>query len=310
MIGNGDQMLVITGATGHIGNNLVRMLIDKNIKFKVLLRKEGKELDGLEIEKYIGNLYDPAFYEHYINKNDTVIHIAGYIDLLNKDYNQSYQANYEMTKVIADECLKKEARLIYISSTDVLKYNVKKGYYIEKNIDKIKYNYPKTKTMATLYVQELRKKGLNSLILYPTAVIGINDSKGSQAGQEIINATKKRVLPYVKGAYDFIDVLDIAKAIIIAAEGNLQDDIVLSGVYLTIKDIYKIIAKLTNKRKTLIYVPRWLAKIGTYFMKDLSPMMIEIVGKAKPFNDPKRHLLIENLISIEDTFLSIINETN
>lgn len=303
-------MLVITGATGHIGNNLVRMLIDKNIKFKVLLRKEGKELDGLEIEKYIGNLYDPAFYEHYINKNDTVIHIAGYIDLLNKDYNQSYQANYEMTKVIADECLKKEARLIYISSTDVLKYNVKKGYYIEKNIDKIKYNYPKTKTMATLYVQELRKKGLNSLILYPTAVIGINDSKGSQAGQEIINATKKRVLPYVKGAYDFIDVLDIAKAIIIAAEGNLQDDIVLSGVYLTIKDIYKIIAKLTNKRKTLIYVPRWLAKIGTYFMKDLSPMMIEIVGKAKPFNDPKRHLLIENLISIEDTFLSIINETN
>lgn len=310
MIGNGDQMLVITGATGHIGNNLVRMLIDKNIEFKVLLRKEGKELDGLEIKKHIGNLYDSAFYELHINKNDTVIHIAGYIDLLNKDYNQSYQANFEMTKVIADECLKKDARLIYISSTDVFKYSEKKGYYIEENIDRIKYNYPKTKTMATLYVQEQRKKGLNALILYPTAVIGINDSKGSQAGQEIINATKKRILPYVKGAYDFIDVLDIAKAIIKATEIDLQDDIILSGIYLTIKDIYKIISKITNKRKILIYIPRWLAKIGTCFMKDLSPMMIEIVGKARPFNDPKRHLIIEDLIPIEDTFISIINETN
>lgn len=61
-------MIVITGASGHIGNNLVRLLIERDIPFKVLLRRDGHELAGLEIEKYIGNLYDYNFYDEHIQK--------------------------------------------------------------------------------------------------------------------------------------------------------------------------------------------------------------------------------------------------
>ena len=303
-------MLVITGASGHIGNNLVRVLLKQNIPFKVLLRREGSELEGLDINKFIGNLYDPNFYDEHINKGDTVIHLAGYIDLENKDYDQSYQANFVMTKIIADICLQKEARLIYASTTDILVANDDGSYRIEEDVDKIKHNYPKTKTMATLYVKSLQEQGLNALILYPTSVIGINDHKGSQAGKEIIKAANKTFLPYVKGGYDFIDVLDVSNAIVAATFHEFSDDIILSGSFYSIKELYQLIGELTGEKKRLIFIPKWAAKIGTKFMKGLSPMMIDIVSNAQEFNDPKTKLILEKHTPIEVTFKKIIKESN
>lgn len=300
-------MVIITGATGHIGNNVVRKLMEKKIPFKVLLRRDGKELAGLEIEKHIGDLYSNDFYNEHINQGDVVIHLAGYIDLGNNDYNQSYEANYEMTKIIADICLEKKARLIFTSSTDILFHN-EKGFYI-KNPQEIKYNYPKTKTMATLYVKELKNKGLDALIIYPTSVIGINDYKGSQAGKEIIKGYKRKFLPYVKGGYDFIDVLDVSEAIINSVFIDNNDDIILSGSFYKIKDLYKLIGTLTGKKKILVYIPGWLAKIGAFFIKGLSPMMVEIVANSKPFNDPKTALILKERTPIEETFRNVIIES-
>ena len=303
-------MLVITGASGHIGNNLVRMLIKDEIPFKVLLRREGPELADLKIEKHIGNLYDQSFFLEHINKGDTVIHLAGYIDLEDKDYEQSYQANFVMTKLISDVCYIKQARLIYASTTDILKKDKDGSYVIEEDIAKIKHNYPKTKTMATLYVKELQEKGLNAIILYPTSVIGVNDYKGSQAGKEIIKAANRTFLPYIKGGYDFIDVLDVSKAIIAASFHEFSDDIILAGSYYSIKELYQLIGELTGKKKRLFFVPRWVAKIGTRFMKGLSPMMVDIVSNSEEFEDPKLKKLLEEHIPIEITFEKILEEAN
>lgn len=301
-------MIVITGASGHIGNNLVRILIKRKIPFKVLLRREGKELAGLKIEKHIGNLYDSAFYREHINHGDVVVHLAGYIDLENKDYDQSYKANFEMTKIIADICLEKEVRLIYASSTDVLFHSENNGFYVERDVRKVKYNYPKTKTMATLYIKELQEKGLNAIILYPTSVIGINDYKGSQAGKEIIKASKKTFLPYVKGGYDFVDVIDVSNAIIEAAYSDLTEDVIINGHFYTLKELYKLIGKLTGKKKVMVYIPTLLAKFGTLFIKGLSPMMVEIVRDARPFKDPNTKLLLKENTPIEITFKSVLSE--
>ncbi len=299
-------MIVITGATGHIGNNVVRMMMERDIPFKVLLRRDGKELEGLEIEKHIGNLYSSDFYNEHITSCDTVIHLAGFIDLGNKDYNQSYEANYVMTKIIADVCLNKGARLIFASSTDILVHH-ENGYRI-MDPEKIKYNYQKTKTMATLYIKELKKKGLDALILYPTSVIGINDYKGSQAGKEIIKGHKRKFLPYIKGGYDFIDVLDVSDAIINSVFLDVSDDIILSGNYYKIKDLYKLIGTLTNKKKILVYIPSILAKMGAFFIKDYSPMMVEIVANSKPFNDPKTKLILKERTPISETFKNVLKE--
>lgn len=301
-------MIILTGGSGHIGNNLARIYANNNVKIKVLLRSESKALSDVDVIKVIGDLTDPNFYKEQIKKGDIIIHLAGFIDLYNRSYQESYQANFLMTKMIADHCLEVGAKLVYSSSADILKKDANDYEDIIINPDDFKYNYHKTKAMAHQYCKSLVPKGLDLLIFYPTAVIGINDFKGSMAGQAILMANKYKVLPYLKGGYNFVDVKDVCKAITKAVELDLKGDLILGNQYKTLKEIYQIISDVTNQKKHLVFIPKWLAIFGVIFIKKFNRLMIEIVTRKTNFDNQKmQELLKGDLIPLETTFLEIIN---
>lgn len=304
-------MIVLTGGSGHIGNNVARIFANNKVKIKALLRSESKALFDVDVIKVIGDLTNPQFYDEHINKDDVVIHLAGFIDLYNKNYQESYDANFIMTKIIADRCLKVGAKLIYSSTSDILEkaQNDYNDIIIDPN--KFKYNYHKTKALANNYCKSLVEKGLNLLIFYPTAVIGIHDYKGSVAGQAILMANKYKLLPYIRGGYDFIDVKDVSKAIIKGVELDLKGDIILSNNYLSLKEIYSLISKVTKEPKHYIYIPKWVAVLGVIFIKKFSKLMIEVVMRKTSFNNQKmKDLLICELTPLETTVLEIIKWNN
>ena len=65
---------VLTGATGHIGNNLARMLTSQNEKVKLLVRKIDESIEGLDVEYIVGNVFDKEFLLKNIEKDDIVIY--------------------------------------------------------------------------------------------------------------------------------------------------------------------------------------------------------------------------------------------
>lgn len=293
-------MYIITGASGHIGNNLVRLL---NGNIKILLRKKDPITDAFLCEKAYGNLLDKAFLDAHINKGDVVIHLAGLIDMKNKDYQKSYEANVLMTQYIADICMKKGCRLVYASSSDVL--TKKNGVFVVD--ENQKSFYAKTKAIATNYVLNLMKQGLNAIVLYPTAVLGIHDYKPSKAGEQINRVDKQKFLFYVRGGYNFIDVLDVCKALKKAADGNVIDEVIVSGYPYKIGALFKYIGKLTKKRKYLICIPRWLAKASTVIMRNFTPTMIDVVSRPIDFDNQKmKSLLVEELTPFDETILQTI----
>ena len=75
---------VITGATGHIGNNLVRTLVKNNEHVKVLVRRIDKSIENMNIQYCVGDIFDENFLNENINSDDIVIHLAGIIDIKNK----------------------------------------------------------------------------------------------------------------------------------------------------------------------------------------------------------------------------------
>ena len=147
---------IITGATGHIGNNLVRKLISLNQEVKVLVRKIDRSIENLPIEYCVGNIFNEEFLNTHITSNDIVIHLAGIIDIKNKNKEQVYKINYEGANLIANICLnKKVKKYIFCSSVDALE--MKKNEYIKEpeyiDIDKIEGNYGKSKALATTYLK-------------------------------------------------------------------------------------------------------------------------------------------------------------
>ena len=115
-----DAMYVITGATGHIGNNVLRYLVSLDLPVHALIRKMDPSLQGLDIKISVSSNFDDAFLDSAISDGDIIIHCAAYIDLLNKHLMQTFRTNVGLTKHLLAIAKRKNCRFVYLSSVDVI----------------------------------------------------------------------------------------------------------------------------------------------------------------------------------------------
>jgi len=303
-------MFIVSGATGHIGNNTVRYLLEQNESVRVLVRKKDVSLDNLDVDIKVSQTFDEQFLDTVISENDVIIHTAGYINLFNQDKMETFRTNVQLTKRIVNMCLKKHCRLVYISSVDVIS-KPKVGLVREPSHftygDMKNSYYQKSKWLATKFVHEQMKQGLDAVILYPSAVIGPHDYKPSQVGKEIKHIINHKLLFLLKGGYNFIDVRDVAKAICLAAIQPINDHIILSGYHQSIKALYASISRMTNRKKIMIKIPIWLAYITVIFYKRYSNIMIKSLTENDHYDDAKRKVhLFDELIPFDQTLKDTI----
>ncbi len=308
-------MVIITGATGHIGNNVVRTFIEHQITCKLLLRRLGPALEGLKIDYAIGNIFDPSFLSLYVHEGDTFIHIAGVIDLTKKNRQASEDTNVQGSQVIADYCATHKVHLVYVSSVDAIN-KPNNGEIIheptEFDIAKIKSHYAKSKATGTAYVLDLiNDQHLYWAIVYPSAVIGVHDYKPSAAGLQVYKALKHPILPYIKGGYNFIDVRDTSMAIYQIAMNKSMGSFILSGHEMSIKGFYQTINRVTNRHIPLMYIPILLARVGTLFMKNISNVMLDALLENYHYDNHKMvHELGVQPRPFEETVLDLIQWFN
>ena len=258
---------VITGATGHLGNVVVKMLVEKNKKVKVLLLPEEdlSPIKDLDIEIEYGDVRDKEFLSKNINSGDIVIHMAGIIDVSSKKNNLLRDVNINGTKNVADVCLEKGAKLVYTSSVHTIPASIKEFVLLKEPTEfdenKIVGAYAKSKTVATKYIFDKCKEGLQAVVVYPSGIIGPYDYKISDIGQVIIDHINGKLLAYVKGGYNFVDVRDVAKGVILATtKGEIGEGYILSGEMCSVKRLLEIINKRIGRKKLPPKIALWFAK--------------------------------------------------
>ena len=69
----------VTGGSGHLGANLVRLLLESGWRVRCLIHKDSKALKGLDIEKTHGNLTSASFLSSQMDGCDVVFHLAAYV---------------------------------------------------------------------------------------------------------------------------------------------------------------------------------------------------------------------------------------
>ncbi len=74
-------MILVTGGTGFVGRNIVRLLAEKGQKVRCLVRDSSPRdvLDGLDVEFYTGDILVPDTLKEVFEGIDTVIHLVGII---------------------------------------------------------------------------------------------------------------------------------------------------------------------------------------------------------------------------------------
>jgi len=274
-------MIFITGATGHIGNNLVRKMDEQNIDYRILARSIHRSIVDFKDKVIIGDVFSTDFLEKNLKPHDTLIHLAAYINLNNDKQCMTDEINFVGVKLIADFCSINNIYLVYTSSTDAItsdKFLISEPEVID--CDSLKSYYQKSKAMATNYILDLtKKKKIKSLITYPSAVIGINDYKPSAIGKEIKRNFKRKICFYFKGGYNFVDVEDVVKSIIDGIRLDKCDSYIISGEYISLYTMYKIIFETLNKKVIMIRIPIFLIKFCALIAPKYNVMIKALLTK-------------------------------
>ncbi len=298
--------IIITGSTGHIGNNIARYLAEKNEDIVLLVRRIDKSIEDINAKKILGNVFDKNFLEDNIKEGDVVIHLAGVIDIKNNKKEETLKINYEGTKTLLDVSIKNKAsRFIYFSTTDcILKENEIIKEPATMYPEKLPDNYNHSKALATKYVMDMRNENKDIMIniLYPSAVIGINDYKPSAIGKVVKDIIDNKMQFGIKGGYNFVDVTDISEATYNLLQLKNNEDYLLTGRYVSIIEFYKIVNKVLNKRKTTIKIPLFLVYPFIPFVPYLSKFVIKTINQNPNFDNSKfKDLLNKDITKFEDT---------
>ncbi len=282
-------MILVTGATGHIGNVLVRKLVERGEKVRALFLpgEDTAPLDGLPVERVEANITTLDSLNQPFEGVNTVFHLAGMISIMPGRNELVRKVNVEGTKnmlqMASARCVK---RFIYTSSIHAIK-RMETGTIDESlpyDPDNPYGEYDSSKAAATLEVIRAANSGLNAVITCPTGVIGPYDYKNSMMGAVIRSAALRQTTPYVSGAYDFVDVRDVADGLIAAAErGKCGESYILSGHRISVRYLLESVREITGHAFPHFEVPFGLARFASYFTP-IYYRMVKITPRFTPYS--------------------------
>ena len=262
-------MNAVTGATGHIGNVLVRKLLaeGKTVRAIVPPGEDTHPLDGLDIEIVRGDLRDVDSLLSAFRGIEVIYHLAGIISILPGRRELLHQVNVEGTQNVVQACFKSAvSRMVYTSSIHAIKEPPHGTVITETqpfDPHSVLGDYAKSKANATLAVIDGIRKGLNAVIVCPTGVIGPYDYRISEMGHLIQDFLRRKIKACVDGAYDFVDVRDVAQGLMLAGEkGGTGESYILSGEQISVKGLFSLLETITGINAPKFQISCKLARIA------------------------------------------------
>ncbi len=267
-------MNLVTGAAGHVGNVLIRELLARGeqVRAMILPGEDCSSLEGLDVEIVEANVLDPQRLCEVMQGIDCVFHLAGIISILPGAEQLMRQVNVEGVRNVAEAALKTGVkRLIHTSSIHAF-MRMPHGMVVDETTPVVPESasgaYDRTKAEGTLEVLNVVQRGLDAVIVCPTGIIGPYDYRFSEMGQTILGFARDKLVLLVDGAYDFIDVRDVASGLISAREhGRTGELYILSGTRVLVREIRQIVRELVDNRAPAIVLPFFVAEFAARFLE-------------------------------------------
>lgn len=263
-------MWLVTGATGHVGNVLVRKLLERgeSVRALILPGESRVSLRGLDVEAVEGDVLNLDSLFRSMQGVRGIFHLAGVISIMPGPNPMVRKVNVEGTKNVLGAAMTRGIKMIYTSSIHAIQ-RVEEGV-IDENLPYDLNNpygaYDRSKAEATLEVLRAAHAGLEAVVTCPTGVIGPYDFRGSMMGAVIHDAATAKPTLYVDGAYNFVDVRDVAEGLISAAEnGRRGESYILSGQKISVRYLLETVREITGRHFFQLKIPFDLAKFATLF---------------------------------------------
>ena len=265
-------MIAITGASGLVGANLARSLLAQGRRVRGLIHRDRRALEGLEIELVQADVRDPDGLCCALQGADVVYHLAANISLEMDDWDEVEAVNVGGTRNVVEACLRCGVRkLIHFSSIHAFQQEPLDTPLDESRPRVSSPKYPPYDRSKALGEQEVRlgiARGLQAVILNPTAIVGPYDFYPSYFGRAILSLVKGHVPALVPGGFDWVDVRDVVGAAMQAERlAPSGASYLLSGHWHSVVEVAALVAALAGGRTPLLTVPVGLAYAAAPLMR-------------------------------------------
>jgi dihydroflavonol-4-reductase len=264
------MITVVTGATGHIGANLVRALLAAGRRVRCVVRQDRSALEGLDVECVAADVRDPASLRIAFRDATTVFHLAAVISIDGDRHGLVTATNVGGARNAAEAALACGVRrLVHCSSIHAFVQEGPAAAITESMPRALAARhaaYDRSKAAGEQAVRGVVARGLDAVIVHPTAVIGPCDFKPSRMGRLLLDLYRRRLPSLVPGGFDWVDVRDVVAGLLGAEQdGRTNESYLLSGRYAPVSQLARLAADVTGVPAPRWCTPLWLARAAAPF---------------------------------------------
>lgn len=256
-----NKKVLVTGASGFIGSNLVARLVNDGYQVTTFGRSgtPSKKLRDLPIQHVSGDVTNIESIYNVMEGVDVLFHLAGLVSYKKKDVHRQYGVNVVGTRNVMEAAFRcNVGRVIHTSSVAAMGIP-KNGEFgteeIEYNLGGLGLNYCDSKYAAEQEVKLIHKRGLPVVILSPGITFGEGDKHPHH--HAIFTALAKGALIGVpKGGVTFSDINDVVDAHVAAIEkGRPGERYALVSANLTYREAAQVFASVQGVRPPMFEIP-------------------------------------------------------
>ena len=230
------KKVLITGATGFIGNHVTRLCLEKGDEVRVMVMpgEDRSPLDGFDVEFVEGNLLDPASLRKTVEGVDQLYHLAALFKVWTRDPDLHYKINIEGAEAMM--LAAKDAgveKIVFTSSIAAVGLPKKGQLATEENpfdIWPMASPYILSKYISHHLVKGMVVHGLPATIVMPCFPFGPGDRMPTPTGSLIIATLQGKMKNWWNGGIAAVDVRDVAAGHVLAMEkGGLGESYILGN---------------------------------------------------------------------------------
>lgn len=262
--------VLVTGAGGFLGANLVRALRQEGFAVRALLRRPPRgprwhDLNGVEFA--IGDIRNVAQAPRMLDGISAVIHAAALTRLVPRPRRDAFRINVDGTRALCEAALRAGVqRFVFTSSASTIAPGTADRPATEDSPDNredIRSPYYASKRLAERIVRNFHARGLETIALCPAFVLGPYDDRPT-TNELLLYAARWRWPIFPPGGMNVIDVRETALAHVRALWlGQPGPRYLLAGPYRSYVEMGRIVKRLLGNRGGVVCLPHWMRIAGS-----------------------------------------------
>ena len=262
-------MILVTGATGFVGSELVKQLLAMGKSVRALKRETSTIPAMLKSQPNLtwinADVLDYFSLDDAFSNIQYVYHCAAFVSFNPSDKKEMMRVNDEGTAHIVDLCLShKVKKLLHVSSVTAVGDAKAQEKITEK--DHWEFNGTQSAYSISKYASEMEifrgiAEGLQAIIVNPSVIIGKNTSAAGTGA--LFQLVKKGLNYYPTGTIGLVDVEDVAKTMIILMEKGITDQrYIINAENWSYRDFFSEIARQLKLKPPSKPLKKWMANLA------------------------------------------------